>query len=97
MAKLRHDALYSLKSATAHADRGSQGNIRVGPQQAAARQPVADSVDLLGADRIALAIAQEANHTGRGDDGELGMRRETDKHIPREKRAIQDDGPVSPF
>jgi hypothetical protein len=97
MAELGYDAFDSGEDACADPNAGTGGDVGVGAQGQPFGQAGTDFFEFLAADHVALFIAEDAQDTGNGNDGELVLGRETGKGVSRKERALGDYGAVGPF
>jgi hypothetical protein len=97
MAKFRHDPLHACEHASMHAHNFSNGNRRMGAQNASAGQAFADPIDFNGAHRFAYATSQQAQNAGCAHDRHPYLDREPHKNVARKERPLQIDYAIRPF
>ncbi len=87
--KFCHNPFDAREHASMHAHNFSDGNSRMGPQNASAGQAFADPIDFNGAHRLAHATSQQAQNAGRAHDGHPHLAREPHKNVAGKKGALQ--------
>ncbi len=97
MTKFRHDSFHTSEHASMYAHNFSDGNRRMGAQNASAGQTFADPVDFNGAHRFAHATSQQAQNAGCAHDGHPYLAREPHKNVACKEGALQVDYAICPF